>query len=152
MDGKFIQEAPKRGFLIIKLDNMWYRLIQIWDWFGEMTERFKLVRDFNRASKEAFISGIAPTLLEAKITMGDSSYRHSFSKYMGGGIRIKALTGRAFARSELVELGRIILDNEEFVRRLIALGWDTLEVHDSKGFNGLKWALKNYANIGGLLN
>ena len=130
---------------------MWYRLIRIWDWFGEMSERYKLVKDFNMASKAAFISGVAHTLLEAKITMGDSSYRHSFSKFMGGGLRIKAITGKPFTRSELVELGRIILDNEEFVRRLISLGWDTLEVHDSKGHNGLKWALSQYANIGGVI-
>ena len=130
---------------------MWYKIIQIREWFGEMSERYKLIRDFNRASKDAFISGIAPTLLEARITSGDSSYRHAFSKLMSG-FRIKALTGRAFNRSELVELGIIILSNGELVRRLISLGWDTLEVHDSAGFHGLKWPLKKYANIGGLLN
>ena len=131
---------------------MWYKLIQIREWFGEMADRYRLVRDFNNASKAAFISGIAPTFLEAKITMGDSSYRHQFSKFMGGGFRIKALTGRAFKRSELVELGRVILDDEPLVRRLVALGWDTLEVHDSAGCNGLKWPLAEYAKIGGYLN
>jgi hypothetical protein len=130
---------------------MWYKLIQIIDWFGEMAERYKLVKDFNQASKAAFISGVAPTLLEAKITRGDSSYRHAFSKFMGSGLRIKAMTGTPFNKSELVELGYVILDNVEFVRKLIALGWDTLEVHDSQGVNGLKWALKDYANILGLL-
>ena len=131
---------------------MWYKLIQIRDWFGDMAERYKLVRDFNQASKMAFISGVAPTLLEAKITMGDSSYKHAFSKFMGGGLRIKAITGRAFTRNELVELSNIILDNEELVRRLIVLGWDTLEVHDSKGVYGLKWPLSKFAHIGGYLN
>ena len=131
---------------------MWYKLIQIREWFGEMSERYKLVRDFNKASRDAFISGMAPTLLEAKITSGDSSFKHAFSKFMGGGFRIKALTGRAFNRGELVELGTVILSNDELVRRLISLGWDTLEVHDSAGFHGLKWPLKKYANIGGLLN
>jgi hypothetical protein len=130
---------------------MWYTLIQIKDWFGDMIERYKLVGDFNKSSKMAFISGTAPTLLEARITKGDSSYRHAFSKFMGGGLRIKAITGKAFTRNELVELGRIILDNDELVRKLIALGWDTLEVHDSAGFNGLKWQLSKYANVGGFL-
>ena len=131
---------------------MWYKFIQIREWFGEMAERYQLVRDFNRASKYAFISGIAPTLLEARITMGDNSYRHAFSKFLGSGLRIKAITGRAFKNSELIELGRIILDDEMLVRRLISLGWDTLEVHDSQGIYGLKWPLKNFANIRGVLN
>ena len=126
--------------------------MQIKEWFGEMTERYKLVRDFNKASKEAFILGIAATLLEAKITIGESSYRHTFSKFLGGGLRIKAITGRAFKRHDLIELGSVILDDETFVRKLISLGWDTLEVHGSVGCNGLKWELSKYAKIGGYLN
>lgn len=131
---------------------MWYKLIQISDWFGEMTERYRLVRDFNRAAKMSFVSGEAPTLLQAKITRGDSAFRHAFSKWMGGGFRIKAMTGRHMEREELVEVGRVILDNETLVRRLISLGWDTLEVHSNVGYLGLKWALKDFANMGGYLN
>ena len=53
---------------------------------------------------------------------------------------------------EMIEVGKVVLDNEELVRKLIALGWDTLEVHDDKGFNGIKWPLKDFANIGGHLH
>ncbi len=116
-----------------------------------MSERNRLIRDFNAAAKNAFIGGIAPTLLEAKITRGDSNYRHTFSKLFGGGFRIKALSERPLKRDEMTEIGRVILDNKELVRKLVALGWDTLEVHDNSGYNGLKWALKDYANIGGFL-
>ncbi len=131
---------------------MWYKIIQIADWFGEMKERYRLVRDFNRAAKNSFIIGDAPTLLETKITRGESAYRHAFSKFMGGGFRIKALSGRPLLRNELIEIERVVLDNEELVRKLISLGWDTLEVHANQGFNGTKWALKDYASIGGELN
>lgn len=130
---------------------MWHKFIEILDWFGEMKERHMLVRDFNRAGKNAFIDGLAPTLLEAKITRGDSAYRHQFSKFLGGGYRIKALSGRPLRKEEMIEIGRVILDNKELVRKLIALGWDTLEVHDNSGFNGCKWPLKDYADIGGYL-
>ncbi|HEY9169196.1 MAG TPA: hypothetical protein VIN72_06890 [Lutibacter sp.] len=131
---------------------MWYKIIEIREWFGEMAERYRLVKDFNRAAKNAFISGNAPTLLEAKITRGDSSYRHNFSKWMGGGFRIKALSGRPLPKHELIEIGRVVLDNEELTRRMISLGWDTLEVHANEGYLGAKWALKDFANIGGFLN
>ncbi|RZJ36599.1 MAG: hypothetical protein EOO51_00325 [Flavobacterium sp.] len=131
---------------------MWHRIIVIADWFGELAERYRMLRDFNRAAKGSFISGEAPTLLEAKITKGESSYRHAFSKFMAGGFRIKALSGRAMEKSELTEIGKVILDNEELVRKLIALGWDTLEVHDNKGYLGCKWSLKEHANIGGYIN
>ncbi|RCW91318.1 hypothetical protein [Winogradskyella arenosi] len=131
---------------------MWYKIIEITEWFGEVAERYRLVKDFNRAAKYAFIQGTAPTLLEAKITRGESTYKHAFSKWMASGFRIKALSGRPLERGELVEIGRVILDNEELTRKLITLGWDTLEVHSNKGYNGVKWALKEFAKIGGFLN
>lgn len=131
---------------------MWHKIMEIVDWFGDMSERYYLVKNFNKAGKNAFISGIAPTLLEAKITKGDSNFRHQFSKFWGGGFRIKALSGRALEKSEMIEIGKVILDNKTLVRKLITLGWDTLEVHDNSGYNGCKWELKKYANIGGLLN
>ena len=121
------------------------------DWFGEMSERYKLIRDFNRAGKNAYIAGKAPTLLDAKITIGESAYTHAFSKFLGGGFRIKALSGRALSKSELIEVGRVVLDNDELVRKLISLGWDTLEVHDNAGYNGCKWKLMDFSNLGGLL-
>ena len=131
---------------------MWHKIMEISEWFGEMAERYRLLKDFNRAAKNSFIAGAAPTLLEAKITKGDSNYRHAFSKWMGGGFRIKALTGRPLAKSELIEIGRVVLDNDVLTRKLISLGWDTLEVHANEGYNGAKWALKDYANMGGYLN
>ena len=131
---------------------MWHKIMVVADWFGEMTERYRLVRDFNKAAKNAFINGVAPTLLEAKITRGDSAYKHAFSKWMGGGFRIKALTGRQLKQNELIEIGKVVLENEELTRKLISLGWDTLEVHANEGYNGVKWALKDYANIGGVFN
>jgi len=131
---------------------MWHKIMVVADWFGEMAERYRLVRDFNKAAKNAFISGVAPTLLEAKITRGDSDYKHAFSKWMGGGFIIKALSGRQLKQNELIEIGKVVLENEELTRKLVSLGWDTLEVHANEGYNGVKWALKDYANIGGFLN
>ena len=50
-----------------------------------------------------------------------------------------------------MEIGKTILDNKELVRKLVALGWDTLEVHDVKGSNGCKWALEKYAQMQDLI-
>jgi hypothetical protein len=130
---------------------MWNKIIIISDWFGEMGERYRLVKDFNRAAKNAFIVGYAPTLLEAKITIGDSANKHAFSKWMSGGFRIKALSGRALSKSELTEVGRVVLNNDELVRKLISLGWDTLEVHDNGGYHGYKWKLMDFSNLGGII-
>lgn len=60
---------------------MWYRIAE---WFSDVRERYNLIRDFNKSAKNSFIGGQAPTLLEARITMGSSEFRHAFSKFMGG--------------------------------------------------------------------
>ncbi|MFT7157191.1 MAG: hypothetical protein ACI8Q1_002208 [Parvicella sp.] len=131
---------------------MWYKILNVVDWFGELGERVRVVRDFNRAAKMAFIQGQAPTLLQAKTTKGDFNYKHAFSKWMAGGFRIKALSGSPLPKKDLIEISKVILDNNQLVRKLVALGWDTLEVHDNKGFQGVKFPLKDYANIGGYLS
>ncbi|MCH4552217.1 hypothetical protein [Aestuariibaculum lutulentum] len=71
---------------------------------------------------------------------------------MGGGYRIKALSGQTLDRTELIDIGRVVLDNEELIRKMISLGWDTLEVHSNYGFLGLKWELQKHANIGGFID
>ena len=126
--------------------------MEVKEWFGDMADRYRLVRNFNKAAKSSFINGEAPTLLEVKITRGDSNFKHAFSKWMASGFRIKALAGRALSKSEMIEIGKVVLGNEELVRKLISLGWDTLEVQSDQGVTGLKWDLSKFANIGGFLS
>lgn len=131
---------------------MWAFITSIQNWFSDFSERRRLLNNFNFASKQAFIEGVAPTLLQCSISMGEVSYRHAFSKFMAGGFRIKALSGTPLSRREMQEIGHVILGNQNLVRQLVSLGWDTLEVHDNAGYNGLKWKLYDHSGIGGMLN
>jgi len=128
---------------------MWHRII---GWFSERKERKDLVKDFNLSARNSFVTGEAPTLLEARTTTGDSAYRHAFSKFLGGGFRIKALSGKSLDKTELIQIAETVLANDQLVRKLVALGWDTLEVHDTASFMGIKYSLKKYINIGGYIN
>jgi len=130
---------------------MWYKILQIVEWFGDRWDRYQVVKDFNKSAEHSFISQKAPTLLKANIVKGDSAYKHSFSNFFGSGFKIKALSGKPLSRSELIEIGKIILDNTELVRKLIALGFDTFYVHDNAGINGCKWALEEYGKLGGYI-
>jgi len=123
--------------------GIWYRIT---DWFKDTSERYKTLRSFNLSAKEAFVEGIAPTLLEAKISRGCPEFRHSFSWIMSG-FRIKALVGRGLNREEMITIGKIILENIPLTRRLIALGFDTLEVHDNQSQFGVKWKLTDFVEI-----
>ena len=123
----------------------WNKII---NWFKDAYERNKLVRNFNTASKCAFISGAIPTLLEAEITMGEPEWKHEYSKIFYSGFRIKASAGRELTRGEILEIGKVVLNNQTLSRQLYVLGWDTLEVIDMKTSKGCRWALKEFVKLG----
>ncbi|MFZ9956970.1 MAG: hypothetical protein ACO3E1_12740 [Flavobacteriales bacterium] len=122
-------------------DNAWNNILA---WFRDRSERAKLVRSFNESARSAFVDGIAPTLLKASISKGESAYKHQFSNWLNTGFRIQAFTGRVLSKDELIHIGKVILDDSVLVRRLIVLGWDTLEIHGDAGQYGCRWQLKDY--------
>ena len=123
---------------------MWNRIL---GWFGEINQRDQLILEFNNSAKANFIKGDTLTLLEAKVTIGSRGFKHHFSKFMASGFRITALSGSPLEKSELVKIGKTILDDDTLVRKLITLGWDTLEVNDVNENYGCKWPLKDHAKM-----
>lgn len=123
------------------LSNTWNDIL---DWFEDRSEKNRLIRSFNKSAKMAFISGIAPTLLKSSISKGESTYKHQFSSWLNTGFRIQAFSGRVLAKEELIHIGNVILNDEMLVRKLIVLGWDTLEIHGDHGSYGCKWQLKDH--------
>ena len=126
------------------LDNLWNNIL---DWFQDRSERSNLVRSFNSSAKMAFISGVAPTLLKAKISKGNREYKHQFSNWMNTGFRIQAFAGRQLSKAELIKIAQVVMSDETLVRRLIVLGWDTLEVHTDEGNYGVRFQLKHYLSL-----
>lgn len=129
--------------------NVWNNILE---WFSDRSERNRLVRCFNESARYAFVLGGAPTMLKASISKGCPEYRHPFSAWLNTGFRIQALSGRALSKEEMVVIGLVVLHDTVLVRQLIALGWDTLEIHDDTGIYGCRWNLIDYANMGGVLN
>ena len=121
--------------------NTWNNILE---WFLDRSERAKLVRSFNVSARNAFVSGIAPSLLKSRISKGESAYRHQFSNWLNSGFRIQAFSGRVLSKNEIIHIGQVILDDTVLVRRLIVLGWDTLEIHGDEGMYGCRWQLKDY--------
>ena len=126
------------------LSNVWNIVV---DWFQDRSERNKLIRSFNSSASQAFIDKRAPTLLKAKISKGERSYKHQFSSWLNTGFRIQAFTGQPLTKNEIMNIGNSILSDNTLIRKLIVLGWDTLEVHGDIGNYGCKWQLKDYAAL-----
>jgi|SRR5690554_2239010 len=123
------------------IGNFWNDII---DWFGDRSERSNLVRSFNNSAKNAFVTGVAPTLLKARVSKGNRAYKHQFSNWMYTGFRIQAFAGRQLSKNELMKIAQVVMSDEALVRRLIVLGWDTLEVHTDGGNYGIRYQLKDH--------
>jgi hypothetical protein len=121
--------------------NTWNTIL---DWFRDRSERNKLVRSFNESARNAFVAANAPTLLKASISKGERLYRHQFSNWLNTGFRIRAFTGRVLSKDELIHIGKVILNDNVLIRRLVVLGWDTMEIHGDAGNYGCRWQLKDY--------
>jgi hypothetical protein len=120
-----------------------YRIRQ---WFKNVQERNNLLNEFNSSSKEAFTSGTVPTYLKAKTSRGDKNFRHQYSQFYSG-FRIVVMGGQNLTKNELIEVGRVILDDNSLVRKLVIYGFDTLEIHGESDTSGAKWRLKDYIEL-----
>lgn len=120
--------------------NVWSTILS---WFKDVSERNKFINSFNDSAKDAFVSGQSDTYLKASTSIGNSSYRHAFSKFLGGGFRIKAEAGGLLTEDDVISIGEIILSDPAIVRLMITLGWDTLEVYPSGSSQGKQWRLFN---------
>ena len=56
----------------------------------------------------------------------------------------QGFSGAQLTRQDIITLGKVILDDPILVRRLVVLGFDTLEVHCDVGQYGCKWQLKDF--------
>lgn len=124
--------------------NTWNKIVE---WFQDRSERSKLIRSFNESARTAFVAGNAPTLLKASISKGERAYRHQFSNWLSSGFRIQAFTGTQLSKKELVFIGSVIIADSALMRKLVVLGFDTLEICGDVGQYGCRWQLKDYMQL-----
>ena len=126
------------------LENVWSTIVS---WFHSVDKKIQILRQFNDAAEMAYVQGVVPTLLKAKFSKGNDNYKHQFSNWLSHGFRVEAFTGRQLSKNELVEIGNTILADPTLVRKLVVLGFDTLEVQCDSGQYGCMWQLKDHIAI-----
>lgn len=121
--------------------NAWNNIL---GWFQNISERDKLIRQFNNAARNAFICGDVPTLIKSKKSKGYKGYKHSYSNWLCSGFRVEAFAGVELSKAEIIAIGEVILNDATLVRKLVVLGFDTIEMHGDKGYYGCRWQLKDH--------
>ena len=122
----------------------WNKLIT---WFSELSEKQRCVHEFNRAAKEAFIYGNVPVYMKAEISRGNRAYKHTMSSFLFSGFRIYTVSGRFFTDFEIEAIGATISSNAALMRKLVTLGFDTLEIYSPNGYKVKDWKLMGIMQI-----
>ncbi len=120
----------------------------------DSAERRRFVNEFNLNAKYFFQSLSVDTLLEAKMSSGnsDNSYRHELSApTIVSGLTIEATAGAQITVDDIVMIGRIILSDQVLVRKMFVLHWDTLIVKDSRTGKFVDWRIRDFISFGGLI-
>ena len=58
------------------------------------------------------------------------------------------MAGHQLTKQQTINIGNVILSNDMLIRRLVVLGFDTLEVCSDVGEFGCQWQLRDYIMIG----
>ncbi len=111
-------------------------------------ERVRVVNAMNESFRQAFMTGELNRLCKTSISYGDLDYRHPMSSYwMRSGFRISIQNDSQMKDSEYNEISQYILQNNTFVRQLMAMGFDTLKISGAISKKEKQYALKNYADL-----
>ncbi len=111
-------------------------------------ERMQIINAMNQAFKEYFISGELERLCKVSISQGDMDFRHEMSSiWLRSGFKISIENDAGLKESEIFEISQYVLQNNSFVRQLMAIGFDTLIVQGKTTKIGRVFSLKAYANL-----
>jgi hypothetical protein len=110
-------------------------------------ERVRVVREFNKAFNEAYLTGEFDRMCKVSIAIGDSSFRHSMSTFvLRSGFKITIQNDEKLTNYDIQEIAKYVLASNPFVRQLMALGFDTLIIIGKNMSAGVKLQLSNFAN------
>lgn len=113
--------------------------MSIWNsirnWYLDTKDRSNYIRDLNYNFKSSYQQGIFPIYLKVSVCAGHPDFRNQFSRRFLGvsrsGISINALGQTYFVSVRQAEaLAIVILSDQQKVRNLLSMGFDSLRVGD----------------------
>lgn len=127
---------------------------QIVYWFRDHSLRNQFIKKFNDNAQSNFNNLSVNALLRAKSCPGapNPEYRHELSApVVVSGFLLEVIAGDDIPQDDIILIGQTILYNENIVRWLWALHWDTLIITDLRSGRSCRWAIKEFIHLGGLL-
>ena len=111
-------------------------------------ERMRIISQMNAAFKEYFTSGEFTRLCKVSISQGKSENAHEMSSiWLRSGFKITIENDLSLQDGEMKELSQYVTENVEFVRQLMAMGFDTLVIKGKTTGKCQYYSLKRFANL-----
>lgn len=111
-------------------------------------ERVRVISQMNVAFKEYFTTGEFNRMCKVSISAGKSQYAHEMSSlWIRSGFKITVENDMSLKESEINELASYVTDNPQFIRQLMAMGFDTLVIKGKTTSIFRDYPLKKFANL-----
>jgi hypothetical protein len=111
-------------------------------------ERVKVMSEFNRVFKDAFYSQEFNRLCSVTTSKGNPRFKHELSAfYLRSGFKITILNDDNLTEGDYSYIASYVVLSKEFVRQLMAMGYDTLIIRGKSRSTGLEIPLKEIANL-----
>ena len=115
-------------------------------------DRVRIISEFNRVFNQAYLSSEIDRKCSVTTSPGKPEFRHELSSfYLRSGFKITILNDDYLTETDLFEISGYVLESQGFVRKLMAIGYDTLIVKGKNSTNGLQIPLKKFGNIDGYM-
>jgi hypothetical protein len=90
-------------------------------------ERVRIMLEFNKVFKDAFYSQEFNRLCSVTTSKGNPSFKHELSSfYLRSGFKITIMNDDNLKESDYSFIASYVIQSKEFIRQLMALGYDTL--------------------------
>jgi hypothetical protein len=112
-------------------------------WLTSKNEKFNIVAEFNESYANDWDKGDSPFLISASIVKGNKDYKHSSSDTFSG-FRVTINTKQSLNDEVFVTIEKSIASDQELIRKLIRVGFDTLEIFRSSSSHGFESSIKSH--------
>ncbi|GAA4932848.1 hypothetical protein GCM10023314_01550 [Algibacter agarivorans] len=111
-------------------------------------DRVRILGEFNRVFEYAFLTSEINRKCSVTTSPGKPGFGHALSTiYPRSGFKITILNDDYLTDTDLFEISGYVLESPSFVRKLMAVGYDTLIVKGENSTVGLQIPLRKFGNI-----
>ena len=129
-----------------KMSNLFFRTTEMIS--QSYVHRVHLINAFNEEFKKAYNNSELCRFCYFSTVSGNLEFKHAFSShYLRSGFQLTIDEDYFLTDNDFTLISTYVLENAEFVKKLMVIGYDTFIVKGKKSIEGIQIPLKEIVNL-----